>query len=63
MFNKIASAQYLLRRLQEKQAGLATPILAGAALVGGAHMLHKGLEKGREYKAGFQPGYTPGSQG
>lgn len=61
-FNKIAMAQDLLRRLVEKQAGMMMPLVAGAALVGGAHVLHKGLQKGREYKAGFQPGY-PGSQG
>lgn len=61
MFNKIASAHELLRRLHEKRAGILLPVAAGAALVGGAHTLRKGLEKGREYKAGFQPGYMPGS--
>jgi hypothetical protein len=63
MFHKIASAQELLRKLQEKQAGIPLPVVAGAALLGGAHIMKKGLEKGHEYKAGFQPGYIPGSQG
>lgn len=55
MFIKIAIAQQLLRNLHLKQAGLMLPIAAGAALVGGAHTITKGLKKGREYKAGFQP--------
>jgi hypothetical protein len=58
-FNKIASAQQILRQLHEKQAGYKLPLLAGAALIGGAHVLNKSVQKGQEYKAGFQPGYIP----
>lgn len=58
-FGKIAAAQELLRRLHDKQAGIMLPLAAGAALVGGAHVLGKGIHKGREYKAGFSPYYTP----
>lgn len=58
---KQASAHELLRKLYEKRAGMLLPLATGAALVGGAHVVRKGLEKGREYKAGFQPGYMPGS--
>ncbi len=54
-FVKIASAQELLR----KMAGYKLPLLAGAAVVGGAHALNKGLRKGQEYKAGFTPGFIP----
>lgn len=58
-FAKIAAAQALLRRLHEKQAGIMLPLAAGAALVGGAHLLGKGINKGKEYKAGFRPDYIP----
>ncbi len=58
-FTKIAAAQELLRQLHLKQAGLKLPLAAGAALVGGAHVLNKGIHKGRDYKAGFEPGFIP----
>lgn len=54
-FAKIALAQELLR----KMAGYKLPLLAGAALLGGAHVVGKGLKKGQEYKAGFTPGNIP----
>lgn len=52
---KMAEAQTLLRKLHEKQAGLMLPLVAGAAVVGGAHTVGQGLKKGHEYKQGFQP--------
>lgn len=55
MFIKIAAAQELLRSLHLKQAGIALPLVAGAAIVGGAHTISSGIKKSREYKAGFQP--------
>lgn len=54
-YAKVAAAQQLLRKL----AGYKLPLLVGGALVAGAHTLNSGLQKGREYKAGFQPGYNP----
>ncbi len=54
-YEKIAAAQLLLRKL----AGYKVPLLVGAGLLAGAHTLHSGLQKGKEYKAGFQPGYMP----
>lgn len=54
--DKIALARRLLQKLAEKRAGLMLPVMAGAALAGGAHVLGKGVQKSREYKAGFQPG-------
>lgn len=54
-YEKIAAAQLLLR----KMAGYKVPLLVGAGLLAGAHTLRSGLSKGREYKAGFQPGYFP----
>lgn len=60
--DKIALAKKILRALAEKRAGIKLPLLAGAAAVGGAHVLSKGVQKAREYHAGFQPGgYGPGS--
>ena len=59
MFSKLAYAQRVLRSLAaEKQAGAMTiPLIAGgAALAAGAHTVGKGLGKGKQYKAGFQPG-------
>lgn len=56
---KVAVAQALLRRLHEKQAGIVAPLVVGGAAVLGAHTVGKGLQKGREYKAGFQPGHIP----
>lgn len=62
--DKHAFARRVLRALAEKKAGIMLPLAAGAALVGGAHVVGKGLQKSREYKAGFQPGgYGPGSHG
>lgn len=61
-FTKVSRAQALLRHLREKQAGVMLPLAAGAAIVGSTHAIHKGFQKGREYEAGFQPGYIPGSQ-
>lgn len=59
--DKIALARKLLHALVEKKAGAMLPIVGGAALVGGAHILTKGVQKSREYKAGFQPaGYGSG---
>ena len=54
-FAKHAAAQQLLR----KMAGYKLPLLAGAGLVAGAATIASGLKKGREYKAGFTPGYIP----
>lgn len=60
--DKVALARRLLRALGEKRAGVMLPLAAGATLVGGAHVLGKGLQKGREYKAGFNPEmYAQGS--
>lgn len=57
MFKKLAYSQKVLRALStEKRAGLTAPLVIGAALAGGAHTVHKGLQKGKEYKAGFAPG-------
>jgi hypothetical protein len=56
---KVAAAQALLRKLHEKQAGLVAPLVIGGGLVAGAHVAHKGIQKAREYNAGFQPGYIP----
>lgn len=56
MLNKIAFAQLVLRKLHEKQAGIALPLAAGVGLAGAGLVAAKGLKKGREYKAGFQPG-------
>lgn len=54
-FLKIARAQEILRKL----AGYKLPIAIGAAAVGGAHVIGRGLKKGHEYKAGFTPGNIP----
>lgn len=43
----------------KKQAGYGMPLMAGAALLGGAHMLSSGLNKAKQYKAGFNPGVDP----
>lgn len=60
--DKVALARQLLRALTEKRAGIMLPVAAGATLVGGAHILGKGMQKAKEYKAGFEPGgYAPGS--
>ncbi len=57
MFQKIAFAQELLRTMAgEKRAGVVAPLVAGAALAGGAATVAKGLKKGREYRAGFAHG-------
>ena len=58
-FRKIASAQQLLRSLAEKSAGVMLPLAVGATAVGGYHTIRKGLQKGREYKQGFEPGHIP----
>jgi hypothetical protein len=55
--DKVALARRLLQKMAEKkQAGIMLPLAAGAALVGGAHIVGKGMNKAKEYKAGFQPG-------
>ena len=54
--DKLSFARMVIRKLAEKRAGLALPFAVGAAAVGGAHMLSKGVQKSKEYKAGFQPG-------
>ncbi len=56
LFQKLAFSQRVLRALHEKQAGIVTPLAAGAAIAGGAHVIKKGLERGRGFKAGFAPG-------
>jgi hypothetical protein len=60
--NKQALARKLLHKLAEKKAGIMLPLAAGAALVGGAHILGKGAKKSRENMAGFQPGGFGGHQ-
>ena len=55
--DKVALARRILLKLAaKKQAGIMLPLAVGAAAVGGAHMLGKGIQKGKEYQAGFQPG-------
>lgn len=59
MFKKLAYSQRVLRALAggtEKQAGIMLPLAIGAGVIGGAALLKKGLNKGKEFKAGFQPG-------
>jgi hypothetical protein len=56
MFRKLAYAQRVLRMLAEKNAGIKTPLLIGAGLAAGYHVLKKGLQKGRELRAMSLPG-------
>ncbi len=65
MLSKLAFSQKVLRALAgEKTAALrpplryAAPVLVGGALVGSGVAIHRGLKKGREYQAGFQPGHA-----
>lgn len=53
---KLALAQALLRKMQEKQAGVGTAVAVGAGTLGAINIAKKGLHKTHEYKAGFEPG-------
>jgi hypothetical protein len=55
MFKKLAFSQAVLRAMA-KEAGIPLPMVAGAGLAAGAHVVSNGLKKGKEYKAGFAPG-------
>lgn len=54
MFHKIAIGQGILRTLSKPKYVL--PALGAAGVMAGAHTIASGLQKGREYKAGFDPG-------
>ncbi len=60
---KTATAQAILRRLHEKQAGVMLPVVAGAGLMVAVHGTRKALDKSKEYHAGFNPNYIPGAHG
>lgn len=54
--DKISLARNILRTIAEKRAGAMLPLIAGAGLVGGAHILQKGLHKAHQNNEGFKPG-------
>lgn len=56
---KTVTAQEILRRLHEKQAGYMLPIAAGAGLMAATHGTRKAIDKSKEYHAGFNPNYIP----
>lgn len=59
MFSKLAYSQKVLRALvesEEKNAGVQGALVTGALLTAGAQTARKGIQKAKEYKAGFQPG-------
>ena len=55
MSYKLAHAQALLRKMYEKRA-MIVPLAVGAGLAAGAHITRKGMNKAKEYQAGFIPG-------
>lgn len=60
---KTVTAQSILRRLSEKQAGAMLPVAAGVGLMAAAEGTKKALHKSHEYHAGFNPNYVPGGHG
>lgn len=60
---KVVTAQLILRRLCEKQAGIMLPVAAGVGVMAAADGTKKALHKSREYHAGFNPNYVPGGHG
>lgn len=60
---KVATAQTILRRLHEKNAGMMLPLVAGAGVLAAVHGTRKAMDKSKEYQAGFNPNYVPGGHG